>query len=91
METSQSKFTFSFYRFVGSQGNRTTEPVKDMAAADGMRTLVEQNNEVINVCRERVETWATSKGISLKANEPYPSSKHTGKVWLEYRFGGLSL
>ncbi len=84
-------FVFDFYRFVGSNGNRTTEMVRDYTQADGMRGLVDRDPKQVQLARERVEAWAASKGISISAQEPFPSEKYPGKVWLEYRFGGLSL
>jgi len=88
---SSSKFTFHFYRFTGTDTNRTTEIVKDFSQADGMRGLVDRSAEEIQVAAERVIDWALTKGISLTAQEPFPSEKYPGKVWLEFRFGGLTL
>ena len=85
------KFTFTFYRFTGIEGHRTTELVRDYAQADGMRALVERKEQVVAEAINRVQAWASSKGFSINAQEPYPSEKHSGKVWLEFRFGGLTL
>jgi hypothetical protein len=83
--------TFTFYRFTGSNGHRTTEIVRDFNLADGMKGLVEHNPQQIQQVKERVEDWASSKGISLKTKEPFPSSKYPGKVWLEFRITGLTI
>ncbi len=91
MNANQPSFKFTFYRFCGQHGSRTTEVVKDLSIADGMRGLVDQKKEEINACCERVQQWASSTGISLKVIDPFPSTKHPGKVWLEFRFGGLTL
>jgi hypothetical protein len=91
METTAPTFRFTLYRFVGPQGERKTEVVRDLAVADGMRGLIDQNKKTIRTCMERVETWASSKGLSVSAHEPFPSSKHPGKVWIEFRFGGVML
>jgi hypothetical protein len=86
-----SKFTFTFYRFVGPEGHRTTEITRSFSDADGMRGLVERNPEQIKLAVERATQWADTKGITASAQEPFPSEKHPGKVWLEFRFGGLTL
>ncbi len=91
MNVSQPSFRFTFYRFVGPRGNRTTEVVRDLSIADGMRSLVDQKKEDISACCERVQRWASTTGLSLRTTEPFPSSKHPGKVWLEFRFDGLTL
>lgn len=85
-----STFQFSFYRLITLQGKRSTELVRDFNTTDGTRGLVDQHEQATQTCRERVEKWAVSKAITVKANVPYPS-KHPGKVWLEYRFGGITL
>ncbi len=84
-------FTFDFYRFVGTNGNRATEIVPDYTQADGMRGLVDRNPQHIQLATQRVHDWAQSKGLTLNAQEPFPSEKYPGKVWLEFRFGGLTL
>lgn len=88
---STPQFTFHFYRFVGSNGSRTTEVVRDYNQADGMRGLVDRNAKSIEQATERVSEWAHAKDIAVSPQEPFPSQKHPGKVWLEYRFGGLTL
>ena len=88
---STPKFTFHFYRFVGMEGNRSTEFVRDCTQADGMRGLVERNQEHISLATERAKEWAASKSLTLNPQEPFPSEKYPGKVWLEFRFGGLTL
>ena len=85
------KFTFNFYRFVGGEGHRTTEIVRDYSHADGMRGLIDRTPEHIKQATERVVEWASSKGCTVASQEPYPSEKYPGKVWLEFRFGGLTL
>ena len=87
----ETNFRFTFYRFVGPRGNRSTELVRDVSLADGMRGLVDAKNEAINACRDKVQAWASSIGISLRSNAPYPSPKYPGKVWVDFRFGGLTL
>lgn len=93
MSTQQTapRFSFTFYRFIGPEGNRTTEVVRDFALADGMRALLEGSAKTLEVARERVSEWSTSKGITVNPQEPFPSEKHPGKVWLDFRFGGLVL
>jgi hypothetical protein len=83
------KFTFTFYRFTGTEGHRTTEITRDFDQADGMRGLIERS--YIQAATTRVTDWASSKGISVSSQEPYPSEKYPGKIWLEFRFGGLTL
>ena len=85
------KFTFTFYRFTGTEGARTTETVREFASADGMRGLVDRNPKSVELANQRVIEWANSKGITVTAQEPFPSEKHPGKVWLEYKLGGLTL
>lgn len=82
---------FRFYRFIGPPGQRTTEVIRDYTIADGMRALVDQRKQAIDDATSRAVNWATSKGLSLKVKEPFPSSKHPGKVWLEARISGLTL
>ena len=84
-------FTFNFYRFVGDNGSRTTELVRDYTVADGIRGLVDRKDDVITLAMKKVTEWASSKGITVTPQEPFPSLKHPGKVWLEFRFGGLTL
>ena len=86
-----AKFTFTFYRFVGPEKHRTTEVVRDFNQADGMRGLVDRNPDLIAIAAKRAVEWADSRNITLSAQEPFPSEKHPGKVWLEFRFGGLTL
>lgn len=85
-----TKFTFTFYRFTGQKGNRSTELTRDYNQADGMRSLIEAKPEQVQLAQQRVNAWVDSKGITVIAQEPYPSTKYPGKVWLEYRFGGLA-
>lgn len=84
-------FRFSFYRFIGPKGNRTTELVRDLSLADGMRGLVEGNKHTIETCKQKVSDWASRNGLTVRFNDPYPSSRYPGKVWIEFRFGGLTL
>ena len=88
---SQLKFTFNFYKFTGGEGHRTTEIVREYSTADGMRGLVDRNPSHIQEATQRVNEWAASKGLTVNAQEPYPSEKYPGKVWLEFRFNGLTL
>jgi hypothetical protein len=83
------KFSFNFYRFTGTQGNRSTEIVGDYTHADGMRGLVDGRSNIIELAKQRVTDWGTSKGIMVNPLEPFPSQKYPGKVWLEFRFSGL--
>jgi hypothetical protein len=87
----QPKFSFNFYRFIGPDGNRTTEFVRDYSLADGMRGLVDRNPEHIKIANQRVNDWAATKNVTVNPQEPFPSEKHPGKVWLEFRFSGLTL
>ncbi len=91
MSSTALKFVFTFFRFVGDATTRSTEIVRDYNHADGMRGLIDRNPESINLANERVNQWAEKKGLNLTAQEPFPSDKYPGKVWLEYRFGGLAL
>lgn len=86
-----TKFTFNFYRFIGEASKRTTELVRDPSQADGLRGLVDQNPNQVQLASERVFAWAATKGIALYSREPFPSTKYPGKVWLEFRFSGLAL
>jgi hypothetical protein len=90
-QTPAPQFNFTFYHFVGEDGNRTTQVVRDAAIADGMRGLVNYDPQTIQLATQRVNAWAASKGMTVTVREPYPSTKHPGKVWMEYRFGGISL
>lgn len=93
METTDAapKFAFNFFRFVGEKGNRHTELVRNHNDADGLRGLVDQNNTVLAIAKQRVNEWASAKGISVSMCKPFPSPKYPGKVWLEFRFGTLLL
>ena len=82
-------FSFRFFRFIGTPGNRTTEIVRDYAVADGMRGIVDSSAR--EVADSRIVAWATEKGLSLTAKEPFPSQRYAGKVWLEYHLGGITL
>jgi len=84
-------YTFNFYRFIGVEGNRTTEIVRDYSQADGMRGIVERSEQQIQSATQRVIEWATEKGLGVTLREPFPSQKYPGKVWLEFRFTGLTL
>ena len=84
-------FTFNFYRFVGTVGHRSTELVRDHSIADGMRGLVEKSPEQIQLASTRVNEWAKQHGITINTKKPYPSDKYPGRVWLEFRFAGLTL
>lgn len=86
--TSQT-FSFRFFRFIGTPGNRTTEIVRDHTVADGMRGIVDSS--VRDVADSKVTAWATEKGLTLIAKEPFPSERYAGKIWLEYQFGGITL
>ena len=88
---SAPQFTFNFYKFTGTNGDRHTELVRDHSQADGMRGLVERNQKHIELATERAVQWGETKGLTLNPQEPYPSEKYPGKVWLEFRFGGLTL
>lgn len=74
------KYTFNFYRFIGTIGNRSTEFVRDYTLADGMRGLVDRKTEEIQLARERVQEWVTSKGITVNPLDPFPSMKYPGKA-----------
>lgn len=50
-------YRFTFYRFVGPTGQRTTEVVRDLGIADGMRGLVERHEQVQEAIT-RVSEWA---------------------------------
>ena len=94
METTNAaapQFTFHFFRFTDNNGTRTTQRLRNHGEADGMRGLVDGHQKDIELATQRVHDWATSKGISVNAHEPYPSTKYPGKVWLEFRLGGLTL
>lgn len=42
-------FTFNFYPFVGTNGSRTTELVRDRVTADEMRALFDRNTKLIEI------------------------------------------
>ena len=88
---STAKFIYNFFRFTGSDEDRKTEFVRDYRIADGIRSLVDQKEEVIRLATEKVISWAASKGITLNVKPPYPSQKYPGKAWIEFRFTGLTL
>lgn len=85
------QFSFQYFRFTGPEDGRRTERVREVNQADGMRGLVDRNPKLIEVAHQRVLEWASDQGIAVTTHEPFPSEKHPGKVWLEYRFGGLAL
>jgi hypothetical protein len=62
MSAALSKFRFSFCRFTGIKGQRTTELIRDYTQADGMRGLVDRSAEHIQLATERALDWASSKG-----------------------------
>ena len=88
-QSQQQQFIFTLYRFVALNGKYVTEVVRNLAFADGMRTLVDMTEPAIHVCMQRVMEWARAQGISIRALDPYPSKKYPGKAWLEFRIGGL--
>ena len=93
METNQAipQFKFNFYHFINANGKRTTELTRHHTDADGMRSLVDSNPTFIELATKKAVEWANSHSISIIRNDPFPSQKYPGKVWLEFRFGGLSL
>jgi hypothetical protein len=86
-----AKFIYNFFRFTGPDEYRRTEFVRDYRIADGIRSLVDHKEEVIRLATEKVISWAASKGITLNVKPPYPSQKYPGKMWIEFRFTGLTL
>ena len=86
-----TRYNFNFYRFIGPKDQRTTELVRDYSQADGMRGLVTQDQRHIELATQRVQAWAMSEGLPINVREPFPSEKYPGKVWLEFRFGGITL
>ena len=84
-----SQYTFTFYRFVSSDGRTTTKVVRDFSEADGMRGLITKNQ--LQEATQRVNGWASSNGVSTSPQPLYPSTKYPGKFWLDLRFGGLTL
>lgn len=84
-----SQYSFTFYRFVTADGRTTTKVVRDLSDADGMRGLITKNQ--LQDATQRVNGWASSNGVSPSAQPLYPSTKYPGKLWLEFRFGGLTL
>ncbi|MBI5020555.1 MAG: hypothetical protein HZB59_03890 [Ignavibacteriales bacterium] len=89
MET--NKFKFNFYRFTGTQDNRTTEITRDISTADGMRGLVDMKADQIKLATQRATDWASSNHLTINPKPPFPSTKYPGKAWLEFRFTGLAL
>jgi hypothetical protein len=89
MDATQPQYTFTFYRFVTSDGRTTTKVVRDLSDADGMRGLITKNQ--LQEATQRVNGWASSKGISTFPQPLYPSAKYPGRMWLDFRFGGLTL
>jgi hypothetical protein len=82
---------FTLYRFVGDKGKRTTQIVRDPFIADGMRTLLPGDKDTLTQVNQKVHQWASDHGFTILPHDPYPSTKHPGMVWLEYRFCGLVL
>ncbi len=68
-----AKFIYNFFRFTGPDEDRKTEFVRDYRIADGIRSLVDQKEDVIRLATEKVVSWAVSKGITLNIKPPYPS------------------
>ena len=85
------RFKFNFYRFIGTQDNRTTEITRDISTAHGMRGLVDMKADQIKLATQRAIDWATAKGLILNPKPPFPSTKYPGKAWLEFRFTGLAI
>ena len=89
MENTQPQYTFTFYRFTTNDGKAKVGMVRDAANADGMRALISKTQ--LEDVTDRVTSWATEKGISITAQPLYPSTKYPGKMWIDFRFGGLTL
>ena len=75
-------FTYNFYRFVGTAGNRSTELVRDHRIADGVRSLVDQTDAEIKLATEKVISWGKSNGITLCLKSPHPSMKYPSNHYL---------
>ena len=84
-----SQYIFIFYRFVTLDGRTTTKVVRDLSDADGMRGLITKNQ--LQEATQRVNGWTSSKGITSSPQPLFPSTKYPGKLWLDFRFGGLTL
>jgi len=90
--TNEQKFNFFFYRFNRDSGQLTTELVRNYSEADGMKSLIDLGSNQVSEAITRAVSWAETHGISLRhTGKPYPSTKHPGKAWLDFRFGGLTL
>ena len=81
-------FDFDYYRFNG-KGNRPVR-VSSPEQADFMRSRYSIEESLVNTVCERVAAWGSRRGIGVIPKSPFPSNQD-GKVWLEFRFGGLTL
>ena len=86
--TPEVTFDFDFYRFTGKGERPTLVPTPHQAHF--MRSRYSVDQQLVDAAMGRVMKWSHERGIAVNAKAPYPSNR-PGKVWLEFRFGGLSL
>ena len=79
------RFDFAYYKFNG-KGERPSM-VPSVNEAHFMRCRQSIEGALIDLAKQRVETWSRERGIHTLMCRPYPSNI-TGKYWLEFRFGG---
>lgn len=81
-------FEFNYFKFNGKGERPTTVPsVND---AHFMRTRQSIDGALIDMAKQRVEEWCKQHGLNAYMRKPYPSNV-SGRYWIEWRFGGLTL
>jgi hypothetical protein len=86
--TPDTMFDFDFYRFNGKGVKPNLVPTAEQANI--MRSRSSVDGSLVDIATQRAVQWAREHGISIAPKKPYPSNQ-TGKYWLEFRFGGLTL
>lgn len=81
-------FDFDFFRFNGKGATPSVVPNVDQA--DFIRSRYSVPEQLVQLAQERVRDWGRQQGVNINPKSPFPSSQ-TGKYWLEFRVGGLTL
>jgi hypothetical protein len=81
-------FDFDFYQFNGKGVRPNLVPTAEEASF--MRSRYSIEGALVDLANERAHQWAKDHGLTLNARKPFPSSQ-SGKYWLEFRFGGLTI
>ena len=86
--TADITFDFDYYRFNGRGVRPSIVAAADQASFMRSRSSIE--GALVDLATERAQQWGKDRGITLNARKPYPSNQ-SGKYWLEFRFGGLTI